>query len=87
MLYGACRRGAAALGFERLITYTLASEPGTSLRAAGWREAAVVKGHSWQRVVSEGGEESKRSNWEGLDKRRWEAEIKGQRARRAQCAS
>lgn len=38
MLYGACARAGVALGFDpqRIITYTLAEEPGTSLRAAGW---------------------------------------------------
>jgi len=36
MLYGACWRAAKALGYRRLITYTQAAEPGTSLRAAGW---------------------------------------------------
>src|SRR5438067_820085 len=36
LLYGACARAAAAMGYERIITYTLESEPGTSLRAAGW---------------------------------------------------
>jgi hypothetical protein len=35
-LYGALARAAKALGWKRLITYTLASEPGTSLRAAGF---------------------------------------------------
>lgn len=37
MLYGACARVAAALGWERLVTYTLETESGASLRAAGWR--------------------------------------------------
>lgn len=41
MLYGAAWRGAKALGYRRLITYTLASESGSSLRAAGWRVVAV----------------------------------------------
>jgi hypothetical protein len=36
MLYAACWRAWRAMGGHRLITYTLASEPGTSLRAAGW---------------------------------------------------
>lgn len=36
MLYGACQRAAFALGYRRLITYTLASESGSSLRASGW---------------------------------------------------
>ena len=40
MLYGACWRAAKALGYTRLITYTQADEPGTSLRAAGWRVVA-----------------------------------------------
>ena len=35
LLYGASARAAKALGWQRIITYTLASEPGTSLRAAG----------------------------------------------------
>lgn len=36
MLYGACQRAAFALGYRRLITYTLATESGSSLRASGW---------------------------------------------------
>jgi hypothetical protein len=37
MLYGACARAAAALGWYQLITYTLPSESGSSLKAAGWK--------------------------------------------------
>jgi hypothetical protein len=37
MLYGACRRAARAMGYERVITYTLPEEGGSSLRAAGFR--------------------------------------------------
>lgn len=47
MLYGAARRAAKALGYRRVITYTLASEPGISLRAAGWEETGKVRGRSW----------------------------------------
>ncbi len=39
MLYGAACRAAFAMGYRRVITYTLAEEPGTSLRAAGFHEA------------------------------------------------
>lgn len=46
-LYGACRRAVFALGYRKLVTYTLASESGVSLRAAGWRVVAEVKGRSW----------------------------------------
>jgi hypothetical protein len=37
MLYGACWRVARGLGYKRLITYTLPSESGVSLRGAGFR--------------------------------------------------
>lgn len=37
MLYGAAWRAAQALGYRKLITYTMADESGASLRAAGWR--------------------------------------------------
>lgn len=49
MLYGAARRAARALGYQRLITYTLASEPGASLRGAGWRVVWQTKGGEWTR--------------------------------------
>lgn len=49
MLYGACWRAARALGWKRLVTYTLATEPGTSLRAAGWRLVGEAGGGSWSR--------------------------------------
>lgn len=47
MLYGAAWRAAKALGYKRIITYTLSSEVGTSLQAAGWRVLHEVKGRSW----------------------------------------
>lgn len=40
MLYGACARASFALGYTRLITYTQASESGSSLIAAGWKVIA-----------------------------------------------
>lgn len=46
-LYGAAARAAFALGYRRIGTYILASEPGTSLAAAGWRQIGEVKGRSW----------------------------------------
>lgn len=47
MLYAACWRAAKAMGYRRLITYILASEPGISLRAAGWKVLYQTKGGSW----------------------------------------
>jgi hypothetical protein len=46
-LYGAAARATFALGYRKIGTYILASEPGTSLTAAGWRMIAEVKGRSW----------------------------------------
>ena len=46
-LYGACAKAAFALGFKRIGTYILASEPGTSLTATGWRKIAETPGRSW----------------------------------------
>lgn len=46
-LYAACWRVARALGYRRLITYTLDTEPGTSLVAAGWRCIGKAGGGSW----------------------------------------
>lgn len=46
-LYAAAWRAARAMGYQRLITYTLATESGGSLRAAGWRTVHKTKGGSW----------------------------------------
>ena len=48
-LYGRAWRAARALGYRRMITYTLASEDGASLRAAGWRLIGEAGGGSWNR--------------------------------------
>lgn len=46
-LYGAAWRAARALGYRRLFTYTLASEPGATLRASGWRLIGLRGGGNW----------------------------------------
>lgn len=43
-LYGAACRAAAALGYALVVTYTLVTEPGTSLVAAGFVRASEVDG-------------------------------------------
>lgn len=68
-LYGAAWRAARALGYQRLITYKLKTEPGISLRAANFRRTATVTGRSW----------SCSSRPRGLhliaDKERWEISL------------
>jgi hypothetical protein len=46
-LYAAAWRAARAMGYHRIGTYTLKSEPGTSLRAAGWHVVHEVRGRYW----------------------------------------
>ncbi len=69
MLYGAAWRAARAMGYRRLMTYTLATEPGTSLRAAGWKAVGEVKGGSWDRE-----ERPRVDKHPTQDKIRWEAQ-------------
>lgn len=70
-LYARCWNAARAMGWRRMVTYTLQSESGASLRGAGWRVVAEVRardpsnwqnraGREWQPVV-------------GQAKLRWEA--------------
>jgi hypothetical protein len=47
MLYGAATRAAKALGYKRIFTYTLESEPGTSLKASNWICDGVAGGTHW----------------------------------------
>lgn len=49
-LYAACARKARREGYGKIITFTLQSEPGTSLRAAGWELEAEKAGKPcWNR--------------------------------------
>lgn len=49
MLYGAARRAAFAMGYKKLITYTLPEEGGASLRGAGWKLIGEAGGGKWSR--------------------------------------
>lgn len=48
-LYAVCRRIAQLMGYRRIITYTLDTEPGTSLKASGWNCMGKSGGGSWDR--------------------------------------
>lgn len=47
ILYGACARIARDMGYKRVVTYTLISEPGTSLKASGFMNCGEAGGTSW----------------------------------------
>lgn len=48
-LYAAAWRAAKAMGYKKLITYILASETGSSLKASGWKVIGKAGGGSWNR--------------------------------------
>lgn len=48
-LYQKAARIAKELGFTKIITYILESEPGTSLQAAGWEFDGMTAGGDWAR--------------------------------------
>lgn len=49
MLYAAAWRAARAMGYKRMVTYTLVEEAGTSIVAAGWKPLYQTRGGSWSR--------------------------------------
>ena len=51
MLYSSAWRAARAMGYQKLITYTLESEGGASLRGAGWQciGETNTKDQGWNR--------------------------------------
>jgi hypothetical protein len=51
MLYGAAWRAARAMGYRRLVTYTMEGESGVSLLASGWRFVATTDPKSWNRAA------------------------------------
>lgn len=67
-LYGAAWRACRAIGYRRLVTYTLPEEGGASLRAAGWKCLGSAGGGTWDRVPRP------RVDWHPTQsKLRWEA--------------
>lgn len=47
MLYAAAWKAAKGMGYDKIITYILESEHGTSLKAAGWHCLGEAGGGSW----------------------------------------
>lgn len=62
-LYGALCRAGAALGYRRAITYTLESEPGSSVRAAGFGSPEVLP---------------ERTTWASAGRARYDATLWGE---------
>lgn len=69
-LYGCCWRAWRAMGGRKLITYTLTTESGASLRGAGWTVVAECKPGTWSREKA-----GRLREWQpiyGQAKLRWE---------------
>jgi hypothetical protein len=47
MCYGRIARIAKEMGYNACITYILEDEPGTSLKAAGWKFDGLTQGGTW----------------------------------------
>lgn len=75
MLYGAICRAGKALGYTEAWTYTLPSEPGTSLRAAGFEEVGESAGGSHDRKGR-----PRHAPVQGGPKRRWRRILNQERA-------
>ena len=72
MLYGRCWQIWRKMGGKKLITYTLQSETGASLRGAGWTVVGETKPASWDHK-----KDGIRREWQpiyGQLKFRWEVE-------------
>lgn len=69
MLYGACCRIAKAMGYKLIITYTLLSEPGSSLRASNFEDAGQAGGTHWT------GKRNRGQDIPAEMKRRWEKKL------------
>ncbi len=67
-LYGALCRAAGALGYQWAITFTRVSEPGSSLRAAGFVDMGLTREQSWNRP-------SRKRDGELSQVRRWMREV------------
>lgn len=75
MLYGAAARAAQAMGFDRIQTYVLDTEPATSLRASGWRLDGMTAGGDWNHSAQYAGK--RRTDQPQTPKQRWVRDFRG----------
>lgn len=73
LLYSAAARAAKAMGYEKIQTYILEDEPGTSLRAAGWSYEATTSGGAWHGTLKSGNQ--RRQDQPTCPKQRWSRSL------------
>jgi hypothetical protein len=74
-LYSAAARVGKELGYERIQTFVLATEPGTSLRAAGWVFDGESGGGDWTRASKP----NRRQDQPQGPKHRWVRQLNAER--------
>jgi len=78
-LYGRCVRIARDQGYRRVVTYTLASESGASLKAAGFKPVAEVAAAATWSVPSRRREQTIRTLFGDIEKRNTGAKVRWER--------
>lgn len=73
LLYSAAARACRAMGFKRIQTYILDNEPGTSLKASGWRMDGVTAGGDWNHSEANAG--TRRVDQPQGPKQRWVKDL------------
>lgn len=72
ILYAACARAAKAMGFQRIQTFVLDSEPATSLKASGWQYShTTAGGEGWQSRTG------RRTDQPTVPKQMWFKDLQG----------
>lgn len=74
-LYGAAARVTKQMGYEKIQTYILESELGTSLKASNWQFEALTQGRQWK---YSGGKE-RRTDQPTENKQRWALMLNNKR--------
>ena len=71
MLYQAAARSSKELGYNKIQTYILQIESGTSLKASGWKMEAVTSGGQWKHTDGK----KRRTDQPTMPKQRWVREL------------
>jgi len=71
MLYQAAARSSKELGYNKIQTYILEIESGTSLKASGWKMEAVTAGGQWKHTDGK----ERRTDQPTMPKQRWVREL------------
>jgi len=71
MLYQAAARSSKELGYNKIQTYILQIESGTSLKASGWKMEAVTAGGQWKHTDGK----ERRTDQPTMPKQRWVREL------------